>query len=97
MSQLLLHGPIQVFKVASANHTVFRSIFRLDGNLQVDVKVKLVLMLQIGERLRILRVVVDDKGHQGFDWHHPRRDGSAKVFGQKGSKWNILPLLDVPG
>ena len=54
--ELLLHGPVEVFKVALANCAGFCFSFRLDSDFQIDIKVVAIFVVQVWQRGRILKV-----------------------------------------
>ena len=54
-------------------------------------------MLEVGERGGLLLVVGDGERLESLHSDHPGRDGGPEILGPKGSQWDILPLLDVPG
>ena len=55
-------------------------ILGLDGHREVHVKVVLVLVAEVGEGLRLLRVVVHKERFQGLHGDHPGGDGGAQIL-----------------
>ena len=69
-------------------------ILGLDGHREVHVKVVLVLVAEVGEGLRLLRVVVHKERFQGLHGDHPGGDGGAQIL--KRDKLNKLKGLLKP-
>ncbi len=71
------------------------SILTEDFHVEVDVEVEVVVVAQVGQRLRLLRVVGDAERLQRLHRYHPRRHGRRKVLGQERTQRHVLPLLNV--
>jgi hypothetical protein len=59
------------------------SVLGLDGHRQIHIEGVAVLVAEVGERLRLLLVVLHRKRPQRLHGHHPRRNGGPQILGTK--------------